>query len=134
MSKLEDAQHEAAHVVVGKALGLRLIRATLAAEDPADAGYAHFGDGAREALMLMYAAGIAWERRAGGDVGYARGDVAALRDMRVYGNARVIALERAAWAILEGRAALHARVTRALLEGDLTDRDLRAIWRETPRF
>jgi hypothetical protein len=71
MSALEDAQHEAAHVVVGVSLGLRLVRATVLSPVPDELGFAEFYEGAREAFLLMYAAG------------------------------------------------LHARVTRALLEGDL---------------
>lgn len=127
---LQDAQHEAAHVVVGVTLGLRLYRATIHPHDgaPDDSGYAWFWDGPREAELIMAAAGVAWERRVG-DVWHARDDIAWLRSRRVRGNARLVALERAAWAVLESRAALHARVTRALLEGDVTPRVLRTLVR-----
>ena len=127
MGKFEDAQHEAAHVVVGVALGLVLIRATVTASGD-DLGFAEFEDGPREANLIMFAAGVAWERRVG-DLVYAQGDLEILRGtFRVRGTARLVALERAAWAILETRSALHARVTRALLERDLDARTVREMW------
>jgi hypothetical protein len=126
---LQDAQHEAAHVVVGVTLGLRLSRATIAPADPEALGLTEWAaPWPREADLLMTAAGVAWERRAG-DLAHAAFDLRALRRMGVRGNARLVALERAAWAVLESRAALHARVTRALLEGDVTPRVLRTLVR-----
>lgn len=116
---LADAQHEAAHVVVGVALGCRLLRATIANPSPGNVGEAHFASGPHEALLIMYAAGVAWERRFG-DLADASGDLACLRELGVAGNARVRALERAAWAVLASRPGVHSRVTRALLEQDLT--------------
>jgi hypothetical protein len=121
-SPLGYAQHEAAHVVVGVAVGLRLRRATLQRHQDYGA-YAEFWEGAREGMLLMFAAGVAWERRCG-DLGDARFDLQEIRRMRVKGNARIRALEVGAWAILAGRAGAHARVTRALLEGDLTAREI----------
>lgn len=136
---LDDAQHEAAHVVVGVALGLRLWRVTL---DPATLPKSWRrweGDALavtawepkpwpREADLLMTAAGVAWERRYG-DITKARGDLQILRRAGVRGNARLVVLERAAMAILESRHALHTRVTRALVERDLTGRDVRTLVR-----
>lgn len=126
-SRLETAQHEAAHIVVGVSLGLRFAAARVYA-DGDSAGYAQFWAGPREAELICDAAGIAWERRVTGQLYRAAYDVRALRRAGVTGTARVRALELAAWAVLEARAALHAKVTRALLSGDaLTARDLRAI-------
>jgi hypothetical protein len=131
VGKFEDAQHEAAHVVVGVALGLVLRRATIKS-DGDWLGFVLFDSGAREAELIMYAAVVAWERRTGGDLVYAQGDLEILRGtFRVRGNARLVALERAAWAILETRSALHARVTRALLERDLDARAVRELWAKT---
>lgn len=129
--KLADAQHEAAHVVVGVALGLRLFKATLRSDRPDDAGYTWFWEHpAREAYMVMTAAGITWERRVNGDVWPARDDVRVLREQfGVKGNRRIRALECAAWAILETRVRAHGLVTRALLEGDLTAARIRILAR-----
>jgi hypothetical protein len=116
--KIQDAQHEAAHVVVGLALGLRLSRATVKREGDT-LGYVEFQKGAREAELITWAVGVAWERRFG-DLEHAAGDLALLRAARVRGVARLRALERAAWCVLESRAGVHERVTRALLEDDVT--------------
>lgn len=116
--KIQDAQHEAAHLVVGLALGLRLRRATIK-RDGDLLGYVHFHDGPREAELITWAAGLAWERRFG-DLEHAAGDLALLRSARVKGNARLRALERAAWCVLESRADVHERVARALLDDDVT--------------
>jgi hypothetical protein len=119
-----DAQHEAAHVVVGLAVGLRLTYAKLFAKG-ATLGATQFESGLRgkdPRFALAIAAGVAWERglRASGDcdridrwllvkMGYSRGEIRGL--------------VRAAAAILETRGAAHARVTRALVERDLTRED-----------
>ncbi len=127
---LQDAQHEAAHVVVGLALGLRLWRVTLAPagkDDDAETIW-HGRPWPREADLIMTAAGVAWERRCG-DLTHARQDLKDLRRAGVRGNARIRALERAAWAVLMSRAGAHARVTRALLERDLVEADVRRLAR-----
>jgi hypothetical protein len=128
MRSLADAQHEAAHVVVGVALGLRLCEARLTPADPEILAYALFAPGPCEAERIMYAAGVAWERHAG-DLAHAAGDLEALRRGGVRGNARLRALERAAWAVLVSRPGAHASVTRALLERDLTAADVRRLAR-----
>lgn len=126
--RLLDAQHEAAHVVVGCALGLRLVRATLQVTAPEDAGEVQFEGSVRnvEAWCLMFAAGVAWERRHG-DVAWAHVDVGCLRQWGVKGNARIRTLERAAWALLEGRRRAHTQVTRALLDGGIGPREIAAM-------
>jgi hypothetical protein len=116
-------------VVVGVALGLRLVRATLTPRGNVAAETMWEPEPwPREAGLLMTAAGIAWERVCG-DLHHASYDVADLRRAGVRGNARIRVLERAAWAVLASRPGVHARVTRALLERDLTGKDVRALMR-----
>jgi hypothetical protein len=126
--ELTDAQHEAAHVVVGAALGLRLSRAWIGREPDGTYGWTEWEREpfTREADLIMTAAGIAWERRCG-DLEWAGDDLRYLRRKGIRGNARVTVLERAAWAILETRAQLHTKVTRALLDGPLTLEGLKRI-------
>lgn len=128
MNALHTAQHEAAHLCVGLSVGgLRVVRATIR-PDGDTAGYVEWEGKTRESWALMFAAGVAWERRVG-DLEKASFDLAELRKLRVRGNAAVAALERAAWALLETRASQHARITRALLEGDLDHRGVMALFR-----
>jgi hypothetical protein len=134
-SRLRTAQHEAAHVVVGVALGLRLreacLRVTAWPDGTWSAGHVTFPSGPREALAIMYAAGIAYERAARGRVVYYQPDLAELRAI-VSGRAGERACIRAAAAILEARASAHEAVTRALLERDLRARDITCIARGEP--
>jgi len=128
MITLADAQHEAAHIVVGVALGLRLRRAWLGAEKHGIYEYLGMTEWEprpwpREAGLLMTAAGLAWERHCG-DLIHARSDTSELRRAGVRGNARVRVLERAAWAVLMSRHEIHTRVARALLHGPLTAADI----------
>ncbi len=107
-------------MVVGLALGLRLDRVVLG---KAPETTWHGDPWPREAGLLMYAAGVAWERRCG-DLCHAAYDLKDLRRAGVRGNARIRVLECAAWAILASRSEVHARITRALVGGDLTGKDL----------
>lgn len=130
---LADAQHEAAHVVVGLALGLRLARVALGEKQAPGGAFVgetvwHGDPWPREAGLLMTAAGVAWERRCG-NLRHAAYDIADLRRAGVKGNARIRVLETAAWSILATRAGVHARVTRALVERDLTASDVRRLAR-----
>lgn len=127
---LTIAQHEAAHVVVGVALGLRLREVavgpgTLAMR--AWEGYAWFyvPRGARMAWALTCAAGVAWERATRGP-GADAGDLAELRRMGFRGRG-VDALATAAAAIVESRRVAHTRVTRALMDRDLNTQDIATI-------
>jgi hypothetical protein len=126
---LQTAQHEAAHVVVGVALGLRVKRAALGERvhgRPSWVGYTLVTGHCRTSWALTLAAGIAWDQGVGDDT--SAGDLAILRRLGYRGRA-VDALARAAGALLETRGAAHARVTRALLERDLGAADIAAIAR-----
>lgn len=126
---LAVAQHEAAHVVVGCALGLRLRAATVRPKtSPAIQGYVLFRDGSATALGLMYAAGVAWDRALGEDSPADRKLIHELgftvRDGR--------GLVRAAGAMLRDLGGAHARVTRALLERNLGAVDIARLARGEP--
>jgi hypothetical protein len=128
---IADAQHEAAHVVVGVALGLTVREVVLTGSRTGVQGYAGFDArcGTVEGFALMFAAGVAWERAINGCDGHARGDLAALRRMHVHTPGRVSALVRASWALLRELGPEHARVTRILVERDLTRADVAALMR-----
>lgn len=121
------AAHEAAHVVVGCALGLRLDYARVLSVG----GETQFlPPGSRLAFGLMYAAGCAWEAmRPGGLAAYARVDRRLAREqLRGYGvRADVRSAVTAARAILESRRELHHAVTDLLIVRDITGRDVRRL-------
>lgn len=131
---LEIAQHEAAHIVVGVALGLRLRRAS--ASPWADGeGYCWFPlpPGRRTwADAVTGAAGVAWERavspRTADTEGPQRDDWAQLLEA-VPSRHDAETCVRAAAALLSGLGAVHARVTRALMARDLTGSDVAALAR-----
>lgn len=130
---LDMAQHEAAHVVVGVALGLRLRKAALGHAGFDIPGYATMGYSLftvprrkSTAWAITLAAGIAFERRLGDAYKTWRADYALLRKDGHSAHA-ISALVVAADAILETRRQVHARVTRALLQRDLTGADIEAI-------
>lgn len=131
---LETAQHEAAHVVVGCAVGLRLRAAVVREEwDPhakiTIAGAAYFcGRAPREAWALMYAAGIAWDEMIGAPAWWHEIDERWARK-HVNGPRGLIVVTRAATAMLAGLTREHARVTRALMERDLSGADIAAMAR-----
>lgn len=130
---LDVAQHEAAHVVVGLALGMRLELATLTPERVRGQlwhGSVTWREGRESARdAIMYAAGLAWDR----SVRLSRGERSSwdwtyCRDI-VRSVTAVEACITAAAAILGGRMGAHARVTRALLERDLRAADVRRLAR-----
>ncbi len=133
MRDLEAAQHEAAHVVVGVAVGLHLLRASVLpppAENWTAPGHCWFrGDPKRHvAEATMFAAGVAWERAVGNsDPTDAYHDLAGCVDLVGPDNAETCI--RLARATLFELARVHTRVTRALLERDLTVRDISKIVR-----
>jgi hypothetical protein len=130
---LATAQHEAAHVVVGVALGLRLRLAAVGRHrDPEHGwidGYAAFDKrtGTVEAYATMLAVGVYYERARGGGAA-ATGDLAALRVMG-YRASRIETLVILAGALLESRRGAWARVTAALLERDLGPGDVERLAR-----
>ncbi len=121
-------------MVVGVALGLRLERAEVGpANEPGLAGVAVFNpieDWHATAWALTVAAGIAWERAATGKRRpfAASGDARMLRELVPGRHARE-ALVRAAAAMLATMGPVHARVTRALLEGAVGPADVAALAR-----
>jgi hypothetical protein len=116
------AQHEAAHIVVGVALGLRLSSAKLSPVDaPGWLGYALFPRASGLPWAVVLAAGVAWDRALGGR---SDGDLALLRRLGFRRPRDVHALEVCAAGLLATRGEAHGRVTRALLERDLTGADI----------
>src|SRR6478735_2814311 len=139
MRDLSTAQHEAAHVVVGIALGLRLRKAVIGKSPRLNwtaPGYAWFtSHGSALAHAIMYAAGVIWEQAHGNesplDYKYMLEELSIKDGENVPGaeEAEVRTCLRLAKYILKDRMQAHKRVTKALLEKDLTDRDIRAIAR-----
>ena len=126
---LDVALHEAAHVVVGVALGLRL-RCVVLESRPGWTwgGYAWFPKGHKHALALMYAAGVAWDRAMVAPEWRKAEDVRLVRELAP-GRGGLEACVRGAGAMLAGLGVAHARVTRALLEQDLRGADIAALAR-----
>jgi hypothetical protein len=125
-------------VVVGVAVGLRLDTASVGlAWNGLEriAGGTWFrgqcGPRRREAWALMLAAGPAWDAVIGAPLWWSEYDRRALKPL-VSGRHGYATVVRAATALLAGLAREHARVTRALLERDLTGADLAAICRGEP--
>lgn len=126
LTRFDVAQHEAAHIVVGAALGLHLRRAT-ARRTHSDLGFAHFADGVAEDLAqaIMLAAGVAWDRALGQEMPHDV-DRRYCREL-VRSDADVETAIRLAGDVLRTRGPIHANVTRALLEKDLDHADLQAL-------
>ena len=122
------AEHEAAHVVVGLALGLRLKRATI---QPApygrtgiSIGLAWFAHDKRYlAVATMFAAGVAWDRRTGhdssADYELALGTLKRRADVETS--------VRIAREMLDSRRRVHARIASELCDRDLTAQDVEAL-------
>lgn len=129
---VDTAQHEAAHVVVGVACGLRLRRGVIGytrAGSEHLAGYTHFQRGGPpEGWALMYAAGVAWDRTLAIDPFQSSRDYRLLRSCS-WGTRGAEIWVRAATAMLAGLRSEHVRVTRALLERDVTGADIAALCR-----
>jgi hypothetical protein len=130
---LATSQHEAAHVVVGVALGLRLRRAVVGYRDDPElgpiTGFALFDKrGAAVPWAIMSAAGVYFEERRGVPSA-ARLDLAELRYACRGNTARMRAYIVSAGAILESRRAAWDAVTRALLERDITGADVERLAR-----
>jgi len=121
--------HEAAHVVVGVALGLRLHSSVVRdwyANREARLAWTWFPRAGRVADSLVTAAGVAWSSATGDGLEVL--DARALRRV-VPKRGDFLALVTAAGAMLESRATAHARVVRALIEHDLTHEDVERLAR-----
>lgn len=130
------AQHEAAHLVIGVRLGLKLREAVLG-EEPFPGrpgwlrlGYVWFERGPRKttARALTYAAGVAWDRSRGHAVPERVGDMQLLRQC-VRSVHDVESTVAAATAMLSDLREAHELCTRALLERDLRGADVAALAR-----
>ncbi len=122
------AEHEAAHIVVGLALGLRLRRAVVGPcewRGWAALGYTWFAVGPRKRLAagIMSCAGIAWEARPSGDAQGAAGDRILAREWLTSLHDVAVGTRIAA-EILRGRRAIHARLAAELTDGALGPRDI----------
>jgi hypothetical protein len=129
---LRVAQHEAAHIVVGLALGLKL-RSASALPSAECEGYCWFPlppNRRTWADAVLTAAGVAWERAVDpnepDNTGHQSSDWAALLEATPTRHDAETCV-RAAAALLSGLGGQHARVTRALLARDLTGADVAAM-------
>ncbi len=127
---LYTAQHEAAHVVVGAAFGLKLCKAVLKSTDLGNGwmrrGFVWFDwRGTAEALAMMAAAGIAWDK-AMGHKPYPGGDFKMLKHLSIRPRGIPVYV-KAAGAMLTQLGPIHSSVTRALLERDLTGVDIETL-------
>lgn len=127
---LHTTQHEAAHVVVGVALGLRLRKAVVGkAPRPnwSAPGYAWFTNhGSDYAHAIMYAAGVAWERAMHN--GASPADAQLCLEL-VKSEDELKTCVRVAQVMLAGLGRAHRAVTKALLEQDLNSKHIAAIAR-----
>jgi len=125
------AEHEAAHVVVGLALGLRLRKATIKPQPFGATGialglswFAH--DKRYLAVGIMFAAGVAWDRRTGFADETTHTDYELAR-ATLRRRADVDTAVRLAGELLDGRRRMHARVASELCDRDLGPRDIEAL-------
>ena len=134
MLDLADAEPEAAHLVVGCALGLKLKRAFVRRQYDKDLkalvdGITYFSGFERRKLAfgIMACAGLAYERKinrgadhyASGDIKLARMCFSSLHDIEVG-----VKLARE---LLDGRRRLHARVASELCDRDLGPADIELL-------
>lgn len=128
--RADAAEHEAAHVVVGLALGLKLKKATIAlttARGQTNAGHVWFEHGRQYlAFGIMVCAGIAWERRAGGKPLNASGDERLAKQIHIY-RANVETSVRVADEMIRSRRAALQRVARELCDRDLGPADVERL-------
>lgn len=134
LAKLAVAQHEAAHVVVGLALGLRLRKASARPSIDSE-GYCWFPLPPNRRVLaeaIMTAAGVAWERASNpgqaDEDGYACHDAIEARALVASDHDYETCVKTAGY-ILETRGAAHKQLARALLEQDLTGADIAALAR-----
>ena len=134
MIDVTAAEHEAAHLVVGLALGLKLRKATARRSilnGQIVDGHVWFQPGRHYlAFGIMVCAGIAWERRP--EVAAQSWPEAIEADYKQAWQihrfkANIETSVRVAREMLDARRRLHARVTSELLDRDLTGRDIEAL-------
>lgn len=132
-ARIDHAEHEAAHVVVGLALGLPLKIATLRQEvwrSIEIEGYVWFGaPSKRLAHGIVACAGIVWESKPGGSPTGARGD-RALAAEYLGAPADVRTGCKIASEILRTRQTALARVARELCDRDLRPAELAELINE----
>ncbi len=139
MRNLAASTHEAAHIVVGVALGLRLRKAVIKRESEdgwVSEGWAWFDNyGSSLSHAIMYAAGVVWERAHGResplDYRYMLEELKVYmpKDQSIKENVETRTCLRLAGLLLRSHGKAHRHVTKALMERDLTHRDIRAIAR-----
>lgn len=133
MRDLAAAAHESAHVVVGIALGLRLRKVSVAKgviNGHDTDGFTWFtSHGSALAHAIMCAAGIAWERAHGRESPADYQNM--MQELHVTGDVdgEVRTCLRLAEILLKNHGKAHKQVTMALMDRDLTDKDIRAIAR-----
>ena len=125
------AEHEAAHVVVGLALGLRLRKATIRPQPFGHSGialglswFAH--DRRYLAVGIMFAAGVAWDRRTGWADETTHTDYELARST-LKRRADVDTAVRLAGELIDGRRRVHARIASELCDRDLNAADIAAM-------
>jgi hypothetical protein len=123
------AEHEAAHVVVGLALGLKLRKATIRPTPHGKSGialgYVWFYSGRKYlAQAIMCCAGVVWDERSGFDVDTV-GDLATAKKLVSRGD--VATCMSIARELLDGRRRLHARIASELCDRDLSGADVDAL-------
>ncbi len=125
------AEHEAAHVVVGAALGLRLRKATIAAGElngHVAAGYSWFYVGRKYmAFGIMACAGIAWERKCGRNGDAIAGDLEIARQVWDCRRSEIETGVRLARELIDARARIHSRIASKLCDRDLGPGDLERL-------
>lgn len=131
MFDTETAEHEAAHVIVGLALGLKLRKATIepsVLNGHVAAGYSWFYVGRKYmAFGIMACAGIAWERRRGRNATAIAGDLEIAQQVWDCRRSEIETGVKLAREIIEGRRRLHARVASELCDRDLSPADVEAL-------
>jgi hypothetical protein len=123
------AEHEAAHMVVGLALGLKFKRArleeTVIKDGLVELGHVWFAGSARRglALTVMYCAGIAWELKRGADPVAIEADRKLAHRYLISKHDMTTAV-RLADELLTARRKAHARVASELCDRDLGPADV----------
>ena len=131
MFDLATAEHEAAHLVVGLALGLRLRKATIVPSPLGRTGIAcgyvwFYSDRKYLAQAIMSAAGIIWDERSG-----LNSDISGSVDLKnmkaLVSLSDIPTCFSLAKELLEGRRRLHARVASELCDRDLGPADVERL-------